>query len=50
MRKCDVIKGLALIIMTCMLYACHDGKVSAPALLLAEEIMEEHPDSALTIF
>lgn len=49
MRKCDVIKGLALIIMTCMLYACHDGKVSAPALLLAEEIMEEHPDSALTI-
>lgn len=49
MRKCDVIKGLALIIMACMLYACHDGKVSAPALLLAEEIMEEHPDSALTI-
>lgn len=49
MRKCDVIKGLALIIMTCMLYACHESKVTDPKLLLAEEIMEEHPDSALTI-
>lgn len=49
MRKCDVMKGAALIIMACVLFACHDGKVNAPALLLAEEIMEEHPDSALTI-
>ena len=49
MRKFDIIKSLVLIIMACMLYGCHDSKVNAPDLLLAEELMEEHPDSALTL-
>lgn len=49
MRKYDVIKGLALIMTACLFYACHNSKMHAPDLLLAEELMEEHPDSALAL-
>lgn len=49
MRNYVVIKGLALIIMMYMLYGCQSRGVNAPELLLAERIMEEHPDSALRI-
>lgn len=49
MRNYVVIKGLALIIIMYMLYGCQSRGVNAPELLLAERIMEEHPDSALRI-
>lgn len=49
MSKYDVIKGMTLIMIACLFYACQNGKVNAPDLLLAEELMEEHPDSALTL-
>lgn len=49
MRNYVVIKGLALIIIMYVLYGCRPEGINAPELLLAERIMEEHPDSALTI-
>lgn len=49
MRKYVMIKEWALIIMLSILSGCQHGSVNAPDLLLAERIMEEHPDSALVI-
>lgn len=49
MRYYVVIKAVVLIIIMYMLGGCGPSGVHAPELLLAERIMEEHPDSALHI-